>query len=616
MSTKPLNRQTNVICIILLMLQAILLVWSSYVHSPTHLEVFHLPAGLSHWELSRYDLCRVNPPLVRKVASLPVYLMPHKSDYSSYVSGYFYRAEYGVGIDTMHANGTPFIWLVIVARWVCIPFILLGGYICYRWARELYGNVAGVVALLLWSFCPYILAHGSVITPDAHAAALGVTSAYLFWRWLKSPTWILTIFVGIMLGIAELSKFTLIFFYPIGLFLWLTYRFRFFRSWKWQSILREIYMGLVIITISIFVINIGYEFENTIKPLSDYRFQTSFFSGIPLDEIPKTGGNQYAETWLGKIPIPLPANYVYGLDLQKKDFEIGIFSYMCGEWKVGGWWYFHIYAMVIKLPLGTIGIFLGAMILTFCGKNFRSTWTDEFFLLLPVVVIAIVLSQQSGIGLHSRYGLPLLPFLFVWSSKIAVLWSQKFTIAKIAVIVFLCWSVGSTLYFFPHVLTYCNEIVGGPRNAYKHLAKSDSSWGQDLLLLNTWLKKNPKVGELRMAFSGPFDPRLAGLKFSLPPVGRNGKEYYDELPPALLGPQPGWFAIEVCFLLGGDPLSAANAKGGWDEPSKRPGYDLSYFQQFEPVDMIGYSIYIYHITLEEANRVRREMGLPEIEYEE
>jgi hypothetical protein len=28
--------------------------------------------------------------------------------------------------------------------------------------------------------------------------------------------------------------------------------------------------------------------------------------------------------------------------------------------------------------------------------------------------------------------------------------------------------------------------------------------------------------------------------------------------------------------------------------------------------MAGYSIYIYHISLDEANRVRRELGLPEL----
>ncbi len=37
-----------------------------------------------------------------------------------------------------------------------------------------------------------------------------------------------------------------------------------------------------------------------------------------------------------------------------------------------------------------------------------------------------------------------------------------------------------------------------------------------------------------------------------------------------------------------------------------------YFLNFEPVAMAGYSIYIYHITLDEANQVRRELGLKEL----
>ena len=45
-------------------------------------------------------------------------------------------------------------------------------------------------------------------------------------------------------------------------------------------------------------------------------------------------------------------------------------------------------------------------------------------------------------------------------------------------------------------------------------------------------------------------------------------------------------------------------------------YDRScqyrYFLQFEPVAMAGYSIYIYHVTLKEANRVRQELGLAQL----
>jgi len=50
--------------------------------------------------------------------------------------------------------------------------------------------------------------------------------------------------------------------------------------------------------------------------------------------------------------------------------------------------------------------------------------------------------------------------------------------------------------------------------------------------------------------------------------------------------------------------------GGW-----RVVPDYSYFLRLQPVAMAGYSIYIYHITRDEANRVRRELGLPELREE-
>ena len=599
-TTKP-NRSVvaGYVCAIVLIVQAALLAWSGYVHSPTHLEVFHLPAGLSHWELSRYDLFRVNPPLIRMVAALPIYLLPHESNYSSYSSDPFYRAEYGVGLDTMHANGTNFVWLVTLARWACIPFILLGGWICFCWARHLYGDIAAVIALVLWCFCPYVLGHGSMIAPDAHAAALGIAVAYLFWRWLKKPTWMLALGVGIVLGIAQLSKFTLLVFYPLGIILWLVYRLTPPDSKKWALWGRETCMGACIVAISIFVINIGYDFEGALKPLGEYRFQTKTLTGIDsLENIPKASGNRFVGTWLTNCPVPLPANYVAGIDLQKKDFETGVFSYLRGTWQIGGWWYFHLYALLIKMPLGTWGIVLFAILLSIMSGHYRRSWQDELFLLLPVIVLIVILSTQDGISIHSRYSMPLLPFLFIWASKVGGVFLRHRWSLSVVVVLLLTWSVGSSLYFFPHGISYCNELVGGPKNAYKHLAKSDSSWGQDLLFLKKWIDAYPEVTDLQLAHCGPFDPRLAGLQFTLPPVAPNGKERAEELPPEILGPQPGWYAIDVCFLLGGDPLSASDGMGGWDQPSKIRGYDLSYFLNFEPVARAGYSIYIYHITPE------------------
>jgi hypothetical protein len=210
--------------------------------------------------------------------------------------------------------------------------------------------------------------------------------------------------------------------------------------------------------------------------------------------------------------------------------------------------------------------------------------------------------------------MPMLPFLFIWSSKVAMLFRESCKVLSCLIIVFLSWSILSTLYSFPHEISYCNELFGGSKNTYKYLATSDSSWGQDLLFLKKWLDLHPEAVGMRIAHCGPFDPRLAGLEFTTPPVGRNNKKNYKELPIEPLGPQVGWYAIDVCFLLGGDPLSASDGKGGWVEPSGILGYDLSYFQEFKPVAQAGRSIYIYHINQEDANRVRRKMNLPEINF--
>jgi len=38
-----------------------------------------------------------------------------------------------------------------------------------------------------------------------------------------------------------------------------------------------------------------------------------------------------------------------------------------------------------------------------------------------------------------------------------------------------------------------------------------------------------------------------------------------------------------------------------------------YFLNFSPIARAGYSIYIYRITVDDANRVRAQLGLPPIE---
>jgi len=202
-------------------------------------------------------------------------------------------------------------------------------------------------------------------------------------------------------------------------------------------------------------------------------------------------------------------------------------------------------------------------------------------LLAPIVVLLTLVSSQTGFNHHLRYLLPIFPFAFIWISKVAR--AVQFGHRKIAAVaaVALLWSVGSSLWIYPHSLSYFNEAVGGPRNGHAHLGgvpvDSNIDWGQDLLYLKRWLDDHPEAQPLHLAFNGSYDASIAGIEYTPPPTE----------------PQPGWHALSVNKIRG-------------------QGREYEYFLRFEPVAMAGYSIYVYHISLDEANRVRGELGLPEL----
>ncbi len=146
-----------------------LLGWAASRHSPVWDEAGHLVAGISHWEHGRFDLYRVNPPLVRMVATVPVVLAHPRSCWRLYDDRPGVRSERSIRKDFYVANGDRAFWLHILARWGSLPFSLLGAMICWQWARKLYGEASGILALVLWCFSPNILAHGQLITPDVGA---------------------------------------------------------------------------------------------------------------------------------------------------------------------------------------------------------------------------------------------------------------------------------------------------------------------------------------------------------------------------------------------------------------------------------------------------------------
>ncbi|MBC7078029.1 MAG: hypothetical protein H5T92_06975, partial [Synergistales bacterium] len=301
------------------------------------------------------------------------------------------------------------------------------------------------------------------------------------------------------------------------------------------------------------------------------------------------GHNRFADTWLASLPVPLPKNYVMGIDLQKWDFERKMWSYLRGQWQLGGWWYYYLYALAIKVPLGSWILILLAVLLGLFGRGYAASWRDEVVLLAPIVVVIALVSSQTGFNHHMRYVLPAFPFAFIWASKVGKVftllsagWPRRMLGGMVASA--LSWSVASSLWIYPHSLSYFNELVGGPMHGHEHLLDSNIDWGQDLLYLKRGYDRHPEARPIYLADWNCWNARIAGIQYVEVSPGleatQNGSENLSEI-----GPQPGWYALSV------------------NEIHRRDGR-YGYFRHFEPVATAGYSIHIYHITPDEANQVR------------
>jgi hypothetical protein len=346
----------------LLVFHSVLLAWQAKGDSATWDEVGHFVAGLSHWYNGDFTLYRVNPPLVRLVAAIPVVLFQPRLNVGAYLpdvprASPFERDDFNCGQQLAESLGARYFRLLTFSRWAVIPFSALGGWICYQWAGELFGGGAGLLAAAMWACCPNALAYGHLIVPDTGAAALGAAAAYLLWRWLRRPVWGRAVAAGVVLGLAQLTKTTWIILFALWPAMWLAYRLLQTGGIDtWRSRCEALQLGAMVV-LAVWVMNLGYGFEGSFRPLGSFTFASRALSGVPISTTAnapnRESGNRFAGTWLGQIPVPLPSNYLRGVDFVKWEFEGKYWSYLNGEWRFGGWWYYYLYAMLVKEPLGT-----------------------------------------------------------------------------------------------------------------------------------------------------------------------------------------------------------------------------------------------------------------------
>jgi Dolichyl-phosphate-mannose-protein mannosyltransferase len=575
----------------LLVLQAALAISSSWRNSPCYDEVGHFAAGLHHWETGTFDLYRVNPPLSRLVATLPLRLAGVRTPGPVTDTAPPSRPEFALGSKFIAVRGPEAMEAFRVARAAQCPLLFVGTVAIYYWARELHGVAVAWLTTLAWVLCPMAIANAQYISPDATAASFGVAAGYGYWRWLRGPTPGRATAAGLLYGLALSCKSTLLILLPFWLLL-AGPRLVMGRSGGSPHGRLAVVGQLVLLTSSaLVVVNAVYAFEGTGAPLGGLLL-TSDAMTVPDG----AGGrvNRFTGTPAGDLPLPVPRNLVQGVDVQKRDFERGFPSYLRGEWRQGGWWYYYLYALLIKTPVP-----LQLVLLLACARAVvRPTGAAAFLAAHALYIVAFV-SLFTGFNHHARYVLTALPFACLFASfGFALLWQWS----RPATLLVAGWIVAASASVYPHYIPYYNSYVGGSENGYLHLIDSNTDWGQDLLRLKDWLDRHPETGRVGLAYFGHFDPAAFGIDYRLPPRLPDPDRPAD---PAA-GPQPGWYAISVT-LRQGQAWGVRDGTGG-SVNVKRD--DFAYFRELTPVHCIGHSIHIYHLWREECDALRAKFNLP------
>lgn len=461
-----------------------------------------------------------------------------------------------------------------ILLWVRLPSVLLSlalAGLVFLWAKQRNGAWAGVLALLLYAFDPNLIAHSSVVTTDLGAALLVFLSVYCLWRFCQRPSRGRLMLTGVVFGLAQASKFSCVFLAPIFLVLltiwvWSTRGSLPLFSLPGQSRIKRLWLRRVYLVLGLCLILFVLGF---LMVWAVYGFQMR-----PL--LPHESSHPLLDRWIPGhsavlrraiytlaegVPLPAPAYFSDAAWLSSYS-RSGHPSFLLGQYARNGWWYYFPVAFLLKTPLPTLLLLLWAVVHSLRRGQMAH---DEYFLTVPMLLF-FAASMNSSIDIGYRNILPVLPLLFVYVSQVVVQAPTRWP--RLALGVLCAWLIMGTLTISPHDLAYFNELIGGPNNGYKYLVDSNLDWGQDLKNLKKYMDTHD-IGEVYLSYFGAANPTYYSIRFQEVP----------DQPPAS-NAAPAYYAVSATSL------QNVYAPGG---------SAIDWIASYQPVDKIGYSIFIYHL---------------------
>jgi hypothetical protein len=539
-------------------------------------EPCHVAAGIKWLDQHDYTLDAIHPPLARYAIAFPLYVSgeryPKLLAQETGLQGYCNE----VG-NAVLSNGGRYTRNLFLARVGILPFLCLAALLVYFWASQESDKIAGCIAAFLLLTLPSILAFSSLAYTDLPTMCTQFACIFAFALWLKKPTTGSTVLLGISAGLALCSKFTSFLFLPLACAAMLLVRLVFLRYQnkehsREQFGIKQAPLLLVAACIAMALLWGSYAFS--VGHLREALGVT------PAPEVSNSVGGTRGifQKILSADPVVPAPDLFRGMEIARLKNKREPESYLLGQAKSGGWWYFFPLAVALKTPLPFSILAIVGLVYTV-----RLARLGKWLTLMPAVAVAAIFVATAFVTLRvgTRHVLVVLPLLSVmagWGASwlwqipgVRPLWG------RLALCLLLAWQTTVSIRAQNDFLAYFNELA--PADPSEALVKGcDLDCGQDVVRLSRELRAR---GVTRVGIGVCTSADLALV--DLPAL--------DILPPGK--PVTGWVAVSLRALKTGQ---FEIYQGQRISPGEEYPHDaLSWLEKYRPVVRVGKTILLYHI---------------------
>lgn len=581
------SRIANIIAVILLGIMFLTAVFSMKGDSLTFDELAHISAGYSYLAKQDYRLNPEHPPLIKDIPALPLLFLDLNfpdtgPNWLQKEAAPAWWVQFDLGNEFLYHSGNNPREIIFWSRFAMICFLIILGWLLFWWTKKITNNTVAVGVLTLFAFSPTFLAHGRLANTDV-GAVFGGLLAIIFWlRFLQNPSWKNTLLAGLTFGVAMLFKFSLVLLIPFFAVITVIYALLFSKSlvsYLGKSLLAGL-AGFILVIWPVYQFHIWYypaeqQLRDTIADISSHP--------VPI--------LKDLVLWMtGQEPLRAPAQYLRGLLMASQRTMWGNTTYFLGQISAGSWRYYFPLLYLLKIPavfhlltLSALAAFSATLWKIKKQKKILNYSRQYFWIITLFLWIAVYWTSAiaGNLNIGIRHLLPVFPFIYILAVfgvyqgfKLVKTPIKRRILASFFLLLFFCYAV-SSLFAFPHYLSYYNVFGGGIKNGYKIAVDSNYDWGQDFYRLLAFVEKE-KIEKIYLDYFGGEDP-----------VFWLGEKYIKLNPKEIKEPPHGWLAVSLNQLMGG----IAEPTTGFDQET---GY-YSWLKNQTPAAKAGHSIFIYYL---------------------